>query len=331
MDNTLEVVLKEKDIAKENAAQLIEAFGAPFTEAGKIIDGYQKIVVTSEDQTDLMGQAREQRLALKKVRTGVETKRKELKENALRTGQTIDFVAKYIKDSIEPAERHLELQEKFAEIKQAERKAKVKLARIDWLMQYTDNLAPYDLDNIGDEAFNELIAELKSAHEARVAEEKRIEAARVAQEEATRKEQERVRAENEELKKEAEQREIQAKIEQAEREKEQKKLEAEAERKLSAERAKVEAERLEREKLEQEKRQREEAEAKAKRETEEAERQALLAPDKDKILSFSAALEMIRTQKLPAVKTKQAQDVVNEIDVMLTKMQAIIKTKAKSL
>jgi len=71
--------------------------------------------------------------------------------------------------------------------------------------------------------------------------------------------------------------------------------------------------------------------ARAKAKADEAERQALLAPDKDKLITFSNALEIVRKQKLPAVKTKQAQDVVNLIDRMLIGMQMIILAKSKEL
>lgn len=66
--------------------------------------------------------------------------------------------------------------------------------------------------------------------------------------------------------------------------------------------------------LEREQRERDEADAKAKADADEQARQELLAPDKTKLLSLADGLDMVRTQKLPAVKTKAAQDVVNVVD-----------------
>lgn len=342
METSLEVVLTEKNIAKENAARLIEAFGAPFTEAGEIIANYQELVVTDESQTALMKEAREKRLALKKVRTGVENKRKELKEDALRQGQAIDFVARYIKENIEPAEKHLELQEKFAEIQRAERAAKTLNERIMKLGVLTDDLTPYNLEAMSDEAYDKLLADLTAAKEARVAEEKRLEAERVAAEKARQEEQLRVMAENERLRKEAAEKEAEAAKQLAEERKkaeiERNRIEAENAKRVAAERAKADAERAEREKLEKEKlareaeeRARKDAEDKAKRAAEEAERQAILAPDKEKLMRFAEALELIRTTKLPAVKTKQAQEVLNYVDKRLVETNKTIKELAEKL
>jgi hypothetical protein len=342
MKNDLQLILAEQNVAKENAKQLIEAFGAPFTEAGEILSTYKKIEVTDESQKDLMAEAREKRLTLKKIRTGVETKRKELKEDALRTGKAIDGVAKYIKDNIQPAEEYLELQEKFAEIKEAERAALLKAERIEILSKYTDNLSVYNFDIMQQETFDTLLADLKGAYDERIEQEKQAqEAAEKARlDEIAR--QEAIAAENAKLKAEAKAREMQLAIERKEAAAKQAEIDAAKEKELFKERAKAESERVKREQLEKEHREKEEAiaresariaaeEARAKEAADKLERDALLAPDKDKLINFSKALEIIRKEKLPAVKTKQAQDVVNLIDEMLIKMQDIITKKAKEL
>lgn len=330
-DNQLQIILNEQGVDRDNAAAIVKAFGGPFDEAGKILATYQDIKVTDESQTDLMQQAREKRLALKKARTTVENNRKALKEDIVKQGRAIDSIARYVRETIEPAEEYLELQEKFAEIRAAERKAAIKAERIEKLSAYTDNLSIYNFDTMTDEAFKALHTELKQTHEAKLAREKseREEAERLERERLA--EQERIRKDNERLRAEAAAKE-------AEREKERKaeadrlaKLQAEQEKKLAAERAKAEVERKQREAVEAQQRAEKERLAREKAQAEEAERQALLAPDKEKLLAFSVALETIRTQKLPAVRTKQAQDIVNDIDQMLVKMRGYITTKAKSL
>lgn len=324
MQDQLQVVLKEQNIPKENAEQLLKAFGMPLEEVGEILVSYKDIVVTDEEQFDLMAEARSKRLKLKEIRVSVEKKRKELKEDSLRTGRAIDGVANLVKQEIEPAEKYLESQEKFAEIRQAERAAKLKAERIESLVKYTDDISLYDLDSITEEQFKNLLANLKAQHKAKIAEEKRIEEERVAKEKAEAEERERIRKENERLKAEAEAREAeQAKKDAAERA-ERERIQKEAEEKLAKERA-------ERKKLEAENREREAIEAEKKRAAEEAERQALLAPDKEKLSQFANALGVIRTTKLPAVKSKQAQDVLNIVDKKLADLVQYIVESSKGL
>ena len=61
----LQKIVDQSNIAGDNGKALIEAFGAPFEEAGQILSNYQDIVVTDESQTDVMKLARENRLTLK--------------------------------------------------------------------------------------------------------------------------------------------------------------------------------------------------------------------------------------------------------------------------
>ena len=341
-NNELQRILTEQNVAQENAKQLLEAFGAPFEEAGEILAGYQSIKVTSEDQVELMAEAREKRLALKKTRVEVEHKRKELKADILKTGKAIDSVAKFVEEIIEPAEAYLKQQEKFAEIRQAERKAQLKAERIEKLMQYTDDVSLYNFDEMTDDQFTSLHATLKAQHEAKLAEAKRLEDERIAQAKAEAEEQERIRQENIKLKAEAETREKAYQLEQAKLAKEQAKKDAEAQairdRIQKEADEKLAVERAEREKLEAENRARlqAEAEAKAKAEAEaeakaKAEAEALLAPDKNKLIKFAGGLDIIRTTKLPAVKSNQAQHIVNKIEANLAKLAEAIREESKGL
>ncbi|MDI9934717.1 hypothetical protein QM806_04510 [Rhodococcus sp. IEGM 1351] len=298
----LEDKLVKYRIDADEANTLLAEYGAPFTEAGEILANYETVKVSDESDTATMKLARDQRLKLRKVRTSVENKRKELKADIVKRGNAIDGVARFVKEVITPAEEYLQLQEDYAKVKEAERQASVKAERVAKLSPYAIDLSLYSLDSMTDEQFNDLHLELKTVHEAKIAAAKKAEEEAKAQAEAERREQERIRAENERLRQEAE---VRRKAESVERER------------------RVALERAERERVAQE----EQARLKA----EEAERQALLAPDKEKLLSFGKALEVIRTEKLPAVKSKQAQDVVNLIDEMLVKMQAVINDKAAQL
>lgn len=320
-NNQLQVILDEQNLAKENAKQLLEAFGAPFDEAGEILANYQTIKVTQEDQFDVMAEAREKRLTLKNIRVSVEKKRKELKEDSLRTGRAIDSVAKFVKENIEPAESYLEQQEKFAEIKQAERAAALKAKRTEQLMQFTDDISLYNLDAMTVEQFDTLLADLKAQHEAKIAEAKRLEEERLAKEKADREEQERIRAENEKLKKEAEEREAAAA---AERREAQAKLEAEQ----KAAQAKIDEERKKREAIEAEQRAAVEKAETERQKAEEEKRQSLLAPDKEKLLSLATSIDDL---ELPALTSKDAQAVLNQVEELLSKVTTYIRGNVKGL
>lgn len=338
-NDQLQVILTEQNVAKENARQLLDAFGAPFEEAGKILAEYQTIVVTEEDQFDLMADARSKRLALKNIRVDVEKKRKELKEDSLRTGRAIDSVAKFVKEIIEPAEEYLETQEKFAEIRQAERAAKLKAERVEKLMQYTDDLSLYNMDAMTDEQFDTLLATLKAQHEATLAEQKRIEDERIAKQKAEAEEQERVRAENAKLKQEAEKREIAVAEERAKAERaaatakadadaREAKLRAEREAEQKASQAKIDEERRKREAVEAEQHaELQRAEADRKRQ-EDDKRKALLAPDKEKLLALAATIE---ATELPALASKDAQAVLNQVEELLAKVSTYIRGNVKGL
>jgi hypothetical protein len=345
-DIKVPVVLVEKfdklGISNDEASSLMSSFGLPLVEAGPLLDSCKDICVTDELDLVTMKLARETRLKLSKIRCSVENTRKDLKSEFLRKGDAIQAVANYIKEAIEPAEKYLELQEKFADIKKAERDAKIKSERIEKLMQYTDNISMYNIDGLEDDTFEFLLTKVKKEYDDKISAEK-DETERLEKEEAERKaEQERIVAENARLRKEAEEKEVALAIERKKEAGKQAKIDADNQRKFDEANAAIVAEREKRETIEAEQRKKDEfiarekadkeaAEAKSIADAKKAEMDALLSPDKDKLISFSAALEKIRKEKLPAVKTKQAQDVVNIIDEMLIKMQNIIMSKAKEL
>lgn len=106
--------------------------------------------------------------------------------------------------------------------------------------------------------------------------------------------------------------------------------EAEREAQLQKEREAAEAERKRREELEKQEADRRAAEEKAQREKEAAEREALLAPDKDKIRAVIPKLAAIKAE-LPATKEANAQELVKTIDAMLDKAVKFIEEKVEAL
>jgi hypothetical protein len=134
------------------------------------------IVVTDETQKELMLEAREGRLLLKSKRIEVEKVRKSLKEQSLNEGRLIDSVAKYLTGLIEPAEKHLELQEKFVEIQEQNKRIKVKAERTILLQPYLEVIDPnsIQLDLITDDAFATILNGAIVSLENKKAEEKRL-------------------------------------------------------------------------------------------------------------------------------------------------------------
>ena len=289
-------------VDQDDAQVLLTEYGAPFTEAGEILTTYETIKVADENDTTTMKLAREQHLKLRKVRIGVENKRKELKADIVKRGNAIDGVARFVKEVIAPAEEYLQLQEDFAIIKAAERKAARLATRTEALHPYPVSTTHYDLDGMSDEDFNALVVTLENERQERVAAQAKAKADAEARAEAERQERERIQAENTRLRIEAEER---RKAETVEREKRE-----------ALERA--ERERLAREEAERQK-------------VLEQARQAELAPDKEKLTNFSRALEVIRAEKLPVVASPAAQAIVVTINEMLTQIQRVIVEESERL
>lgn len=372
-NNKLQVILAEQGIEKSDVGKLVEAFGGPFEEAGVILETYQNIKVTDVNDTAGMQKAREARLLLKKARTTVENSRKELKADIVKQGKAIDSVARFVKEEIEPAEQYLQLQEDFAVIAKAEAEAKLKAERVEKLMQYTDDVSLYNFETMTVEQFDNLLATLKSSHEAKLAEAKRIEDERIAKEKKDAEDREAQRQENEKLKAEADARAEadrkaeQARIDENNRISKIKVALLEYSHGLhtieEADKAKValanhfdglpEADQANEiviaahsksgadiQELKQylideadieARKAKEIAEGIEKAKADEAEKQALLAPDKEKLMQFAQAVDLIRANKLPAVKSKQAQDVLNDVELKLSQLFNFIMDEAKKL
>ena len=341
MNNITDIIKLEAPYVAD-IESIAKAFGAPFEEAGVVLEMYKELEVTNVSQTDKMQAAREARLVLKKTRSIIEKNRVILKSDSLKQGTGIDTIAKYIKSQIEPAEEFLQLQEDFIKIGTEAQAAKIKAERIEKLSIYANDLSLYNLDHMSDDQFDNLVAGLKAQNkadnEAKALEEKeRLQA--LADEVKRQKERD---AENEKLKKEAAAKQLEDEKAEAERA-EERKIEQDKQDKLLAKANEViKIEREKREALEAEthrivaENNAKEAENDARIELETKERQEkemaeLLAPDKEKLTTFARAIDTIRKTKLPAVKNKQAQDVVNQIDSDLEEIYIMIVNKAKDL
>lgn len=310
MDNQISTIVKQSGLQESKSETLIKSFTEYFAKAKEIVDECKGIIVTSEDEIDLMRKAREYRLKLKDIRVESEKTRKELKEQSLRECRAIDGIANVIKALIIPIEEHLEKQEKYAEIQEQLRIERRLSDRIERLSKYVSDISPYNIRDMDDEVFENLLSGCKSSWEKARKEEEEAEAKRIADEKAKIERQKQIEEENRRLREEAER-------------------QMEIVRKANEERERAEAKL----RAEKEAQQRKELEAKIaeearKRAKEEEEMRKLLAPDKEKLLQFATTLS---TLHIPAVKNRQAQNIVDEACKRLRLTVLYLQDEAKKL
>ena len=133
------------------------------------------------------------------------------------------------------------------------------------------------------------------------------------------------------LKKEAEARESELRAEREANAKKEAEAHAEAKKIQDAKDAELRAEREKREAIEVKQREEAEADRRAKDAELEAERTAMLAPDKQKLVAFAKGLQIVRIEKLPAVKTNKAQELINYVDDELKRLAEYLIKEAKEL
>jgi len=309
----------------------------------KLADEYLPLTVASVHDKAGLDAVRSARIKVKTLRVNIEKRRKELKAESLEYGRRVDSAAKELTALIEPIESHLENEEGIVAREQErikreaeEKRQAITRERLRLLTEAGAMCLPQDVESLSLQDFGALLdtkqaekklrdeqAAREEAERQRIAEEQRIEAARLAKEreelERHRREQEAVAAEQ--------RRQEEAKLadERAELDR-QRKEQAEAQAKIDAEKKRIadeEAERVRRaelakaqevaaERARQEeiaRQQREVDAAKAKAEAEELERQRLeaLRPDREKLLAVASALESI---EVPAVSKSAAQTAV---------------------
>lgn len=298
-ESPLVQIVEQSGLETTKANYILEKFKDFFTVASEWEQKAKALKVTNVSQVAEMKMAREGRLFLKAKRIEVEKARKELKEQSLREGQTIDSIAKILKNLIEPTEEYLEQQEKFKEIEEAKIKAAKTAERIEQLRPYVQDIHESMISDMTDEMFQSYFTGVKKSHEDKIEAERKAEEERIAREKAAEEERERIRIENEKLKIERE-----------------------------AQEAKLEAERKERERVQAELKAREAAEEKARKEREAAEEKARLAPDKQKLISLAGFLE---TLPIPEVKSEEAKKVIADVKTLLSKTAKHIREKSEQI
>jgi colicin import membrane protein len=328
MNNELVKLTDQIPLEKPKAQVVMEQFNQFFDQVSEYETRAKAIEITDISQTQEMKEARDIRLKLKDIRVNAEKVKKRLKENIIVEDRFICGCYNIIEGLIKPIENDLLEKEKFVERIEQERLEKIRVERFNQLAECEVDGTFFDLVNMPEEAFKILLETSRLNYKNRIEAEKQAEAERIAREKAEIEEREKIKAENERLKKEAETRELEIKKEKERLEKEnaERLAKEEAERKaIEAERKKFEAERL---RIENEQKAKEESERKAKLEAEEKQRQASLAPDKNKLLAFASNVDTI---PLPELSSIEANKVLSNAKEQLIRVSNYIRENAQKI
>lgn len=183
--------IEKAKVEKETAISLTTRFEPFEQQANEWKEKAFSLVVTDVNQSDLMATARESRLAIRQVRLSVDKLHKELKEDSLKKGQVLDLIKRTLLGMIEPIETHLEKQENFKEIKEAEEITARYNERHALLKPYEFVVGQFKdlpIGTMNQDAFDTFLMGLKVQKEQREAEQAELERQRKENEDNARKE-----------------------------------------------------------------------------------------------------------------------------------------------
>ena len=298
----LSKVVKDSNLPTSKAEALEAAFMPFFEQAALHCETAFTIKVTNIAQTAEMAKAKKAWKELKDSRIAKESKRKQVKEDALLEGRTIDKIANFLDSVTVPMEKYLEDQWKYGERLRQKMQAEqrdLRTCEAGELIRYFPS--GVDLGTIADEEFARYLHLAKIQAKAIQEETERVERERIEKEQREAAEKEAMRVENERLKAEA------AKVEAKHAEERERMVKAMREQEAEIAAVREKEERLRREAEEKERlriqaEQRVIAEQRAKElqakaaadaerfEKEQAEKAALEAPDKEKLLAYARLL-----------------------------------------
>ena len=206
---------------------------APFMQ--NVIEISEKLTTlssTDPSNTD-MKIARECRLSLVKNRTATAKMKDNCKATLLAEGNLIQSLHNVVVSKSALIEADFEAIEKVAEIKEAARKAELQKERENKLFLFELDLTAYNLAEMSEQTFSDLLISQKLLKEERDATAARLEAERLQNERLEAEERDRIRKENEKLRADAEAKEKQLEKERKDAQAAADKLKAENDAKLS--------------------------------------------------------------------------------------------------
>lgn len=341
-------LVESSGLEKTKQNQIAEALGSFFKKASEWDDTIKSIVITSPDEAGKMKMAKEGRLTLKNMRLDAEkivkAKRDEVKYRMandvledklwLKAGQMMEATFKNL-------ETKLEEKEKFAEIWEANRKSKLKSERIEELDPYSEFVSFdfIDLGGMSIEAYENLLNGAKLQLQAKEDAIRKSEEERIKKEKEEEEERERIRVENEKLKAEQEALKKQLEEERIKADNERKIAEEAAKKEREEQELKLKAEQEANAKLEAEIKAKEAFTAKEKKDAEDkrnaeikakelAEKKAQSAPDKIKLIEFANDIDIIIG---PYLISDEAKLILNNAEILLTKVSTYIREKSENL
>ena len=298
MENQL-VVINAQDFGLEKTeAQKIESVFTPMLDKMVVLEKEYNEVIALDLNPTTIQKARELRLKYVKVRTGTDEIHKKAKAYYLAGGRFVDAWKNAQKFSVIGKETELEKIEKHFELIEQAKKEEKNAKRITELSPYVEDVAMFNLKEMSEDGFQQLLKTSRAVIEAQKKAEKEAEDARIKKEKEDAKEQERIRKENEKLKKEAEDRDAKEAEAQKQRDIKQKQIETQQKK-----------DREEKEKLEAKLKAKDDEDKRLKKEAEDREKKAKMAPDKDKILVFSNAIASV---SVPRCNSKEAQKILEQ-------------------
>lgn len=329
MDESKELVVlvESSGMEKTKAQSVLESFTGFFKQASEWEAKTKSLVITDVSQIHEMKMAREGRLQLKEIRVAAEKTKKKLKENILIEGRFIDSIYNLIAGVTTPLEAELLEKEKFVERKEQARKDAIKAERIELLAQYEVDSSFYNLSEMPDDQFGQLLENSRLAFEARKEVERIAEADRIAREKAEIAERARIAEENVRLKAEAEAREkaIAAekkareeseRIERQRRDEEERKARQAAEAEQRKHDEAIRAERAAADKARRELQAKLDAEAAEKKAREEESIRLATAGDMAKM---SAYIKRLQSVDRPVVVNQKAIQIIDAINALLAR------------
>lgn len=246
MNEIVKINPEEYGLEKNEAEQVKVVFLPMIAKMEEMENEYNEVIKLEPTQENCK-KAKELRLRFVKVRTGTADIHKTAKAYYLNWWRFVDGFKNTVTFAIQGKEDELEKLENHFENLEKERLAKLQEERIKLISQYVLDYEHLQLWTMADDVWNAYFEAKKKEFNDKVEAEKKVEEERVKKIEEEKRDQERIRAENEKLKQEAEAREKQLTEERAEAKKKQDELEAKAKQEAEA-----------REKLEKEKREQEE-------------------------------------------------------------------------
>lgn len=332
MKNELTQIIEQEKIIPTQAEFLLQNFKSIFDTAKELEIKARAIKVTSVDQVEEMKKARELRITIKNLRCDANNKRIELKEESIRTGKVIQGFFNVIEALTKPMETYLENQENFAERIKEQERVELAIKRQELLTKYVEDVSVYNLKEMSEAGFNELLKSSEIAYNNRIAEEQKAERERIEKEQKLELHRNRkdllipywafvknVDLNDLSLLTEEQFKESlsDAKKSQAAYDKEQKEKDA----LLKKQQEEIDEQNRKQQEIDdrlaQEKKEKEEQEQKEQ----EQKRQAQLAPDKDKLATLANSLMLI---EYPELKDEKAIEILDNVKELIKKVNIYI-------